>query len=680
MRSCRYILRLLIILVVFLSFGTDASLLTSISEESASETPLLFLGNMNISPVVYLEGGTPKGVAVDIVQALAPHLSRPIEIKAMNWPEAQSLVAEGKADALIQINMNEERLKVYDFSETLLESQFSIFTTSDTVGLSGVSSLHGLRVGVEAKGLPYQVLKKEPEISLIFIPNFLEGFNQLSEGSLDAVVVDYRVGTYILAKNGIQNIKVSGEPIASSNSSIAVKKGDTELLNEINTALKEIKADGTYDSILEIWRPTEGRFQTREQLESISFLLILILCILFLVTIVWIITLKLELSRRKVAERRSIENEEKFRVLFEKATDAVLVYDVDLTRFIDANLNAEELFGWTREELITFGPTDLFPDEQKNNPSIRESIREHIILAMKGGDQQFDRIIQRKNGEKRYCEVRLVQLPSADRKLIRASYIDITRRIKEENELIQYRDKLEELVKERTSDLQFAKEQAEIVNKKLNLLSSITRHDIGNELQMIFGYLDLALEGELTQKTKEYIENAYNSAVHIRRQLAFTRDYEDIGVHSPIWQDIQGLLNQVARTIDLHTVQLFIDIQNVEVFADPLMEKVFYNLIDNAKRYGEKLTQIHIYGVEESGIYTIICEDDGVGVPVDLKKKIFNRQYYQHTGFGLNLSQEILTITGLSIRECGTPGEGARFEIVIPAGMYRFTEQVRRER
>lgn len=669
------ILTILVILTLFASFSIDASPASLISDEVSHDTPFLFLGNMNIAPVVYLEGSTPKGVAVDIVRALTPHMSRPIEIRAMNWPEAQSLVAEGKADALIQINMNEERLKTYDFSDTLLESQFSIFTSSDTVGISGLSSLYGLRVGVESKGLPQQILEKETQINLTIIPDFLDGFTRISEGSLDAVVVDYRVGSYILAKNRIGNIKVSGDPIAFSNSSIAVKKGNTELLNEINTALKEIKADGTYNSVLEIWKPTEGRFQTREELESIYFLIILILFILFLVTIVWIITLKLELSKRKAAENKAIENQEKFRVLFEKATDAVLVFDVELDRFIDANPNAEQLFGRDRDELIRYRPADLFAtDNQDNSHSIHESIERHKTQVMNGEELQFDRMIQRKNGETRYCEVRLVKLPSADRKLIRASYIDITKRIQEEKELIQYRDKLEELVKERTRDLQTAKEQTEVVNKKLNLLSSITRHDIGNELQMIFGYLDLLLEEELPLKTKEFIEKANKSAHHIGRQLAFTRDYEDIGVHSPIWQNVRGLITQVARSIDIQPVQLIIDIHNVEIFTDPLMEKVFYNLIDNAKRYGETITKIHIYGIEEAGIFTIICEDDGVGVPDELKMKIFNRQYYRHTGFGLNLSREILMITGLSIRECGIPGEGARFEITVPTGKYRITE------
>jgi signal transduction histidine kinase len=69
----------------------------------------------------------------------------------------------------------------------------------------------------------------------------------------------------------------------------------------------------------------------------------------------------------------------------------------------------------------------------------------------------------------------------------------------------------------------------------------------------------------------------------------------------------------------------------------------------------------------------LICEDDGVGVVADEKERIFERDFGKNTGLGLFLSREILSITGISIVETGEPGTGARFEITVPKGMYRFT-------
>jgi GAF domain-containing protein/ABC-type amino acid transport substrate-binding protein/anti-sigma regulatory factor (Ser/Thr protein kinase) len=277
----------------------------SAAGESPPPTPLLFLGNQNIAPVVYLEDGAPAGVAVDIVRALARHIPEPIEIRAMEWAQAQTMVARGDAAALIQINPTEERKKIFDFSDPLLESQFSIFVRADRAGVLGMSSLRGLRVGVEAAGLPRQTLSADPEIHLTVIANFVDGFRQLSAGAVDAVVVDYRVGSYVLGVNQIANVKAAGEPIAFSNSAIAVKKGNAKLLGEIDSALQAIRADGSYQTIIDKWRPTEAVFETREQIERRNHqATLIVLAVGLLVVAAWTATLM-----RNVAKRQQVEEQ-----------------------------------------------------------------------------------------------------------------------------------------------------------------------------------------------------------------------------------------------------------------------------------------------------------------------------------------------------------------------------------
>ncbi len=222
------------------------------------------------------------------------------------------------------------------------------------------------------------------------------------------------------------------------------------------------------------------------------------------------------------------------------------------------------------------------------------------------------------------------------------------------------------------SERKLAEEALHMANHKLNLLSSITRHDIGNQLQLVFGYLDFVKEAELDPEVKVFVEKADDAAHNIHRQISFTKDYEEIGVHSPVWQDLTVILTSSLQTLDISPIQISADISEIEVFADPLMEKVFYNLVDNAKRYGETITEIRFFGIEGTQGYTIICEDNGVGIPYEFKSKMFNREYFKHTGFGLNLSREILDITGITIQETGVPGKGARFEILVPVGKFRF--------
>jgi signal transduction histidine kinase len=96
--------------------------------------------------------------------------------------------------------------------------------------------------------------------------------------------------------------------------------------------------------------------------------------------------------------------------------------------------------------------------------------------------------------------------------------------------------------------------------------------------------------------------------------------------------------------------------------------------MDNAMRYGGKITTIRFSAEEQDGDRIIVCEDDGEGVPADDKEQIFERGFGKNTGLGLFLAREILSITGITIRETGEPGKGARFEMTVPKGAWRLSD------
>jgi Signal transduction histidine kinase len=110
----------------------------------------------------------------------------------------------------------------------------------------------------------------------------------------------------------------------------------------------------------------------------------------------------------------------------------------------------------------------------------------------------------------------------------------------------------------------------------------------------------------------------------------------------------------------------------LEIFADPIIRKVFSTLIENAIRHGKTLSYIRFAEEIREGACIIICEDDGIGIPGSDKEHIFDHGFGKHTGIGLFLSREILSITDLSICECGEEGKGARFEITVPVGKFRI--------
>ncbi len=94
--------------------------------------------------------------------------------------------------------------------------------------------------------------------------------------------------------------------------------------------------------------------------------------------------------------------------------------------------------------------------------------------------------------------------------------------------------------------------------------------------------------------------------------------------------------------------------------------------MDNAVRYGGNITTIRFFVHGSRNDHLIVCEDDGEGIPIEEKEKIFERGFGKNTGLGLALSREILDITGITIRETRVPGKGARFEITVPKGKWRY--------
>jgi PAS domain S-box-containing protein len=229
------------------------------------------------------------------------------------------------------------------------------------------------------------------------------------------------------------------------------------------------------------------------------------------------------------------------------------------------------------------------------------------------------------------------------------------------------------IVSRNISERKRAENALKQVLMKLNLLSSITRHDILNQVTALTAYLELARINTSDEKTARYLLESERIADVIYRQISFTRDYEEMGVSAPVWQDVADEIRKAASAHHLGKVRLTVDLGRLEIFADPLFEKIFYNLIDNALRYGgEQLSVIRISAKEVHGGLHLTCEDDGEGIRFEEKERIFRKGFGKHTGFGLFLVQEILSITGMTITENGIPGQGARFVIMVPEGAFRY--------
>ncbi|HWQ63826.1 MAG TPA: PocR ligand-binding domain-containing protein, partial [Methanospirillum sp.] len=218
------------------------------------------------------------------------------------------------------------------------------------------------------------------------------------------------------------------------------------------------------------------------------------------------------------------------------------------------------------------------------------------------------------------------------------------------------------------SERQRAETALKRANEQINLLTSITRHDINNKLTAMIAYLVLIRDNSHESECKTYIGKIEQIASTMRNQIDFTKVYQNLGSHEPLWQKVQEILpyQEIPPEITFKS-----NVSGLEVYADPMLEKVFQTLLDNSIRHGERVTMIDVSYIRESTDCVISWEDNGTGISDTEKPYIFNRGYGKNTGLGLFLAKEILGITGVEIQETGMQGKGARFDIRIPSDMFR---------
>ncbi|MCX6699163.1 MAG: PAS domain S-box protein [Methanomicrobiales archaeon] len=354
-----------------------------------------------------------------------------------------------------------------------------------------------------------------------------------------------------------------------------------------------------------------------------------------------------DITKRRIAEEALKASLEKFRGIFDTINDGIHIHEIEPDgkpgKFIELNEVACRMLQYTREELLERGPLDIATDYHSR--PLNEIIGELSL----NGHSIFETEHRRKNGTTLPVEVNSHVVSLQGKRVIVGVARDISERKRDEVAL-------------------------KGANKKLSILTGITRHDINNQLTVLMGFLSIIEQQQADHKLDEYFQKVTTAAKRISAMIRFTKEYEEIGVHAPRWQDCRTLVDTATKEAHLGKVLVQNDLSaGMELFADPMVVKVFYNLMDNAVRYGGKITTIRFSVTESSDGPIIVCEDDGVGVPADEKEKIFERGFGKNTGMGLFLSREILDITGITIKETGEPGKGARFEIIVPKGTWRMT-------
>ncbi len=348
----------------------------------------------------------------------------------------------------------------------------------------------------------------------------------------------------------------------------------------------------------------------------------------------------LDFTGYRLAEEALRKSEARYRSVIENIQDAFIRSDKK-GNLIMASPSAATLFGYDVPEEILGRSIASFYQRPEIRPSLIEKMEQDKELV----DQTIE--FMRKDGSTFWGSVNahFVYNAEGEQDGVECSIHDVS----------EYRA-MEQAIRE--------------ANRKLSLLNSITRHDVANQLTILQGFAQIAAQRKGDPVVEDYLKKILAAADTITRQIEFTRTYQELGIQAPSWIPVEAVIERVASQVPIRFSKTC---AGIEVFSDPMLERVFFNLVDNASRHGGRVTGITIRCEREPDGLLVIVEDNGIGIPLGEKEKIFTRGYGKNTGLGLFLAREILSITNISIRETGIEGRGARFEMLVPKNAFRVT-------
>jgi PAS domain S-box-containing protein len=353
-----------------------------------------------------------------------------------------------------------------------------------------------------------------------------------------------------------------------------------------------------------------------------------------------------DITERKRGERLILENQQKFEHLFRGNPEATVFLDSSF-HVLDIGPRFTSLFGYTLDEIRGKHINDVVA-----TTNMMEEARMLDEKAAKGY-VYHDAVRMRKDGS--LIPVSISAAPILIQGQL-AGYIGV------------YKDVSQ--LKKAEGELRRAMEGLQVMNEKLRVVGGLTRHDVNNKLTAVAGYTYLArnkLPGN--SEVLDYLKQIEASIEQTVKIFGFAKTYEMLGVEELAYVDVEKTVDEAVSLFpSLKDIKVVNDCHGLTVLADSLLRQLFYNLVDNSLKYGEKLSRIRVSYEDKNDHLNVIYEDDGVGIPHAAKPKLFDEGYTtgKGSGYGLFLVKRMMEVYGWTIQETGIQGKGARFILTVP--------------
>lgn len=376
-----------------------------------------------------------------------------------------------------------------------------------------------------------------------------------------------------------------------------------------------------------------------------------------------------DITIRKATERKLLLSEQKFKALFEKSYEPILI--LDKNKIIDCNRKACELFNMSRQQILDKDYLFFSAAKQYKNADAAELFKEKIQKVRDGEPQNFDWIHVRDN-QKFDAEVSLARIYVNNKRRVQAIIRDVSEKRLAEKQLKK------------------AKEDAEKARKAQSEFLSLMSHEIRTPLNAVVSLTDLMLHENLNVDQLENLDTIKFSARHLLGVIDDILDYNKIESGNIEFDyedfDLRQLIKDLYKTLEIKAQQknleLIIDIDEKIpsiLRTDTLrLEQVLYNMLSNAIKFtpsGFVSLKIEKKS-DEPGDSNILFEvkDTGIGIAEDRLDAIFEKftqaevstsRKYGGSGLGLSICKKLIELQGGTISAKSKPGKGSVFTFML---------------
>ncbi|OPX64564.1 transporter substrate-binding domain-containing protein [Methanoregula sp. PtaB.Bin085] len=604
----------------------------------------------NYPPYIFPDStGQPQGILIDQWRLWEEKTGNRANITATDWNTAQVRMDAGEFDVIDTIFRSGTREQKYDFSKPYATLDVPLYVDADISGISGPESLEGFVVAVKSGDYTVEYLRSRGVTSFHEYPSYEAIVSAAKNGDVVVFCIDKPPAVFFLHKYGIQNHFRETAPLYSGQFHRAVKKGDTQTLAEVQAGFDAI-SPAEYENIDRKW--TGSSVISTEFLWSFAVMIAGILA-LFAIVVLWNRTLqkKVEKSTARLREEARVsadraealrESEERYRNLFEHNPAPMLIYGRSTLRLLAVNEAFRTCYGYTQEEALAMVLTDLYPEEEK------EPIAD---------------LAKRLHGYARAGEWHHRKKDGSWMTIVAYSHDILFKGVEARVAVITD-----------ITELKKTAEALQLAHKKLNQLNTITFQDIQSAAFALNSYLEL-MKREIREPTSiPFIDRQKAIVRQLTETLDFSKKYQTMGMKPPSWQNVEQVFLFAISHLPALSVERDLAVSGLEIYADPLLETAFANLVSAMIHYGTGATRFSFRSRENpDGSISLVLEDNGRGIPTEERTVLFTPESGQGTGAGLVLAREILSITGITLREEGAEGQGTRFVIGIPRSECRFT-------